>query len=243
MFAQWENLNSNRSYPFSSKASLISELGTVVPDNILVDVSIMRGVHNPEVDTPAWVSSIHISNTLISICFTDRMGGIASCSILRNEFKPYTVYKCIPMRDNVDAFVTFGDILFEDTHNLNEFQPVHMYRLNEESGRLSDTVIYDIKTAGVIKIIDEVGNSIAVGDVSIEFNADHIGMTVSDNVVKPYLTQAGNNIIAGPCNIDITPDICGAIPIKSLASVPCNSNGEIVIRFKTGSLEQSEQEG
>jgi hypothetical protein len=243
MFAQWENLNSNRSYPFSSKASLISELGTVVPDNILVDVSIMRGVHNPETDMPVWVSSIHISNTLISICFTDKLGGIASCSILRNEFKPYTVYKCTPMRDNVDAFVTFGDILFEDKYNLNEFQPIHTYRLNEESGRLSDTAIYDIKTAGVIKIIDEVGNSIAVGDVPISFNTDHVRMTVSGNVVKTYLTQAGNDAIAGPCNIEITPDICGAVPIKSLAGVPCNKNGEIVIRFKTDSSEQEEQEG
>lgn len=234
---QWENLNSNRNFPFDLTASLVSESGTHVQDNILVDAFIMRGISpalgGDAYDSPVWVSNIHISNSMFSICICDNYGGVASFSISRTAFIPYNVYRCNPLRNNISALLTFGDISFPDN-----FDEVLNFKLTSSSGRLSEAIVASFLTSGVTKITDDVSGTSISGDVPIEFRSNFVKSNITRNedgvfVADIAITDSGNDTIAGPCNADVDPDVCGAIPIKSINGVSCTADGEIAIRFKS----------
>lgn len=234
---QWENLNSNRNFPFDLTASLISETGVRVQDNILVDAFIMRGISSAVAvgvqNDPVWVSNIHISSSMLSICICDTYGGVASFSISKTAFKPYNVYRCNPLRNNVSALLTFGDVPFPDN-----FNSVLNFKLSSSTGKLSEAVIASFLTSGVVKITDDVSGGSVTGDIPIEFRSNFVNSNITRNdtgtfLVDVNITDKGNDTIAGPCNADIDPDVCGAIPIKSINGVNCTTEGEIALRFKS----------
>jgi hypothetical protein len=236
--AQFENENSLRMYPFSEGCSLADNEGKELSRDAIVDLHIVvpYGLgNNPGVVDDggnrlpvASLSSIHVSNSMVSACF--RCGNYAlSVTVARENFIPYFPYRLEKLAgtENAGGVVTFGDIDFPG------FPETYLFRDRFE-GDVGVVVhpccIAVAEPPALKRFVDPRSGESVTGDVNIDFS----GYVISERRGKSFLLsleEGADAELASECAKSSGVDVCGATPIFSINGVKPDENGNIVLWF------------
>lgn len=235
--AQFENTNELRMYPFSDGASLKDRIGRELPRDIVVDVHMVVPcqVSNPssgKEDLPAPVvrlSSVHISESMVSACFVSELAGesgkaisAVSVSVAADRFRPFQPYMMEKLAGSSDigGIVTFGNVDFRgfpDTYFL-------------DGAVLHPCCISYARPAALRSFVDLRNKTSARGDVEIGFSG-YVDAERSGNSYRLSLQDGAAEALMSSCAVSTGDDACGATPITSINGIRPDADGNIVLWF------------
>lgn len=242
--AQFENANALRSYPFQEGSTLVDDLGRRLPDNVVADLHMFVpadmedgvGVAVPEVK----MTSVHLSQSMVSVCFVSKFGGISSAlsvTVAAANLRPYVPYRLEKLVGSYDVggIVTFGEMelpAFPETYRFNpdgdESNPFNPYG---ENAIVHPCCIAVAKPAGLRGFVDRRSGERVSGDVRIDFsgyvetekNGKSFRLSLSEDAASELMPRCeGLPDGVGPC---------GATPIRTINGVRPDEEGNIVLWF------------
>ena len=115
-FNNWYNLNDTRKYPLDDQATLATDAGDILPDNLLADLQLW---FPSTLGSYARLSSIIITDAIVTgtIVTVDTQpnetatatnGTPLATFTVTGDIEPYTSYQLLPMQDGVAGWVVFG---------------------------------------------------------------------------------------------------------------------------------------
>lgn len=223
--AQFENVNSLRSYPFSDGCSLVDRTGRNLPSDVIVDAHVVvpsgRNGKIPDIK----VTSVHLSPYMVSVCLKsdDPESRCAlSAMVAIDNFAPYRPYSLEKLFGTQDAggVVTFGDIEFPGSPET--------YFLDRAV--LHPCCVASSKPAGLRSFYDTRSGERVRGDVEIKFSG-HISHERNGKKFSLALEDGSAAQLASECNVATGLDVCGATPISSINGVRPDEDGNIVLWF------------
>ena len=237
--AQFENVNSLRSYPFGDGTELVSSDGKILPRDVVVDIhltvpaQILKkngstaqsegasfGIQTPIVR----MKSVYLSPSMVSACFVSVFGSVksaASVTVSRTNFAPYMPYRLEQLAGSIDigGVVTFGDFDFPGFPEA--------YFLDAE---VHPCCVSVSDPPRLRSFVDPRSGERLSGDVAMSFtgyvNAHRIGKSISLSLEK-----GASDELASDCAKITGADACGATPISSINGVRPDDEGNIVLWF------------
>lgn len=231
--AQFENVNSLRTYPFAGSASLADRLGRELGRDVIVDVHlcVVSGQDAPASgfapsDGPvARLASVHLSGAMVSACFTSSFGGrkdSLSVTVSRDGFAPYVPYRLESLCGSADTggVVTFGDFAFPEAPETYFFGNAVVHPCCVSCAR----------PPALRRIVDPRSGDSVSGDVSIGFSG-HVSSAYENGAFRLSLEEGSAEYLASACAKISGDDACGATPIASINGVRPDEDGNIVLWF------------
>ena len=238
--AQFENVNSLRSYPFSCEMPIVSRSGDVLPEDIISDVHIVAPLAGTEESSsygspgegirhdplPAVrLSCVHLSSGMISVCFVSECEGMEnalSVTVSRGDFRPYFPYRMEKLHGSSDigGVVAFGDIDFPDYPRMFVM----------DSALVSPECVSAIKPASLKSFFDPRSGGSISGDVEIGFSG-HVLSEERHGGFSLRLEDGSAEELASECANISGEDACGATPIRSINGIRPDGDGNIVLWF------------
>lgn len=235
-YAQFENVNSLRMYPFADGSSLVDKDGKELTRDAVVDLHMVvpSGLEVPSdiLDQSALPSvsmtSMHISEHMVSVCF--RCGDSAlSVTVSRDNFRPYFPYRLDKLvgSDDIGGVVTFGDIDFPGSPDTYFFRD----RYEGDVGIIVHPCCVAVsKPPALRRFIDPRSGESVSGDVEIDFSG-YVKSVKSGKSFHLSLEDGADVDLASECAKASGADVCGATPIVSINGVRPDENGNIVLWF------------
>lgn len=240
--AQFENVNTLRHYPFRADCSLMDADGRLLPSEIISDASFVVAaelasqgdapvdVRNPPDAPIVRLTGVHLSQSMISVCFLSRYQGTdnaLSITVAAENFRPYFPYRLQPLAGTSDTggVVSFGSVEFPGFPNMYRFA----------GGALDNAIIHPscvcmAKPAGLHSLVDRRSGSRVSGDVGIVFSG-YVESVQDGKSVALSLAEGAAEELASDC-IDMTGgNPCGATPIQSINGIRPDDDGNIVLWF------------
>lgn len=222
--AQFENVNELREYPFAEGSSLVDRAGKELPLDAVVDVSMYVPCEYGNIPVVK-LTSVHLSNAMVSACFKSTSGGKTSAlsvTVSAADFKPYFPYRLEGLfgSSDIGGFVTFGDITFPSSPET--------YFLDRAA--VHPCCVVAAKPAGLRRIVDSRSGESLSGDVRIQFSG-HVKSVRNGKDIKLSLEDGSDVELASECSKQTGLDVCGATPIVSINGVKPDLDGNIVLWF------------
>ena len=223
-YIQWYNENEGRAYPLSEMASHVADNGAILPDDVIVDLGLTVDPRYTDVR----VSSVRITPRLVTVGISSASAGLLVGTFVRDAVQPYTAYALTGVVDNVSGWVVFGTHRAVTTEDYRFATPAQ--------SAIEVRAIRNIEALPVSGICKAGGNPEAVlrGVVRLRGGA---GVTVVKDPFEPQAVLVSltpdiiHNIIS-PCNFPATRNICKNAPIRTINGVPCDSDGNLTVRFE-----------
>lgn len=224
-YTQWYNDNESRQYPLLDGVSATNDAGSTLPTDIIADLSIAV----PEaISTSIWVSSVRITDMLVTIGISSATGGILVGTYLRSSTVPYRAYPLVPLVDDVTGWVVFGNHLVSQSAVENyRFDRPAQSLVEHRCIRVLDPLpVTDMVKSGAYTTTPLTGLIRVEGGSGIIVEAGTDGHTIILRL-DPRLAST----LSGPCNASATADSCGVPPIRRINGVPSDSQGNIKLVF------------
>ena len=222
-YTQWFNENESRQYPMLEGVSGTNDAGLTLPTDILADLSVMVPLAR---STTVWISSVRITESLVTVGISDALGGILVGTYLRSSITPYTAYPLTPLVADVTGWIVFGNHIAVGVENYHFDRPAQS-QVEPRCIRVidalpvTDMVKYGAYTTtpltGIIRVRGGSG-------VIVEAGADEHTVVVR---LRPEIA----NTMSGPCNRSATAEQCGVPPIRRINGVPADLNGWLHLVF------------
>lgn len=236
--AQFENVNSMRSYPFDGP-ELVSRDGKEVPSDVVVDLHmVVPASFGPdssgsssgsdgasEILLPVVrMTSLHMSPAMVSACFVSSIGNVksaASVTVSRDKFVPYMPYRLEKLAGSSDigGIVTFGNFDFPgmpETYFLD--------------ARVHPCCVSVADPPRLRRFVDPRSGESVSGDVSFSFSG-YVNATMSGKSFELSLESGAAEELASECAKVTGSEACGATPIASINGVRPDEDGNIVLWF------------
>lgn len=231
--AQFENVNSLRPYPFAEGSSLTDRDGVGIPMGAIADLHLavpcpmqaQASGFSPLPVPEVRLSSMHLSRSLVSVCFTSWNGverGALSAIVASASFRPYFPYALRPLAGSSDmgGVVTFGDI------DLPEIPETHFL----DSAIVHPCCVTAMRPARLRGICDPRSGESVAGDVRMAFSG-YVDVARDGSSISLSLKDGGASALASECAQASGSDVCGATPIVSMNGVRPDADGNIVLWF------------
>lgn len=223
-YIQWYNENEGRAYPVSETASRVSTEGALLPNDIIVDMSLMLELGY----TDAYISSVRITSRLVTVGISTASTGLLVGTYIRDAIQPYKAYPLTGVVDNVSGWITFG------SHNA---LTVEDYRFTgPEQSRIETRAIRYVDALPVkgIAKYGTVVKDVLTGVVRLSGGG---GVVVSKdpenaNGILIELDAASLYNICSPCVNPATAAVCKHPPLRTINGVPADTDGAITVRFE-----------
>lgn len=223
--AQFENVNSLRSYPFSDGCRLVDRGGSVLTNDAVVDVRIFAPASHDGERPSVKMTSFHMSGSMVSVCFSSESesGKCALAAIVSAEdFRPYFPYRLEKLAGTLDAggVVTFGNIEFPG------FPKTYFF----DDATVHPCCVVLSRPAGLRSIFDPRSGESLNGDVEMSFS----GHVVSERKGKSFslkIEDDSRSQLSSECRPGPGVGVCGATPIRSINGVAPDDDGNIVLWF------------
>lgn len=219
----WMNENALRAYPLVDDAPAT----TVVPRwliadlHVTVDVSVLR----------VFVSSVYVSDTLISVCISGelsggRRAGLVSRTVTRDELEPYLSYSMDRMSPLASGTVAFGEVPDGTSPVKRTFGP--------DDAPVVESAITRVRSPGVTRLVDPAHGTEVTGIVDLSGNSEFRTYADPDDpsTVVLELSDLYREITTSVCSASPSVDACGAEPVRTVCGVPPTEDGTITIRFR-----------
>ena len=232
--AQFENVNSLRSYPFEDGGALASRDGKVLPHDVIVDMHVVvpasfrkmsgsdgaQGVTMPVVR----MKSVHMSQSMVSACFVSSDGNkkdAVSVTVSRGNFVPYMPYRLEKLAgsSNIGGIVTFGNFEFPgrpETYFLD--------------AKVHPCCVSALNPPGLTRFVDLRSGDSVSGDAEMSFSG-YIGSRMDGKSFELSLESGAAEDLVSDCVKSAGADACGATPISSINGVRPDEDGNIVLWF------------
>jgi len=231
--AQFENVNSLRSYPFAEGSSLVDRFGKELSRDVVVDAHLVVpfNLNNPssgfsEQTLPAVrLSAVHLSASTISACFVAEINGTRnalSVTVLASDFKPYYPYRLEKLAgsEDIGGIVTFGNMTFPGFGE-TYFLP---------SAIIHPCCVTVARPVSLRKFIDLRSGESVTGDAEIAFSG-YVKTSRNGNSVRVSLEDGADVELASECAKAVQSNACGATPIRSINGISPDEDGNIVLWF------------
>lgn len=230
--AQFENVNSMRTYPFAADSSLVDRNGRELPNDVIVDLKIaapMPSEHGLDVgvykSTSVAMKSVHLSKSMISVCFTASNGATTqalSATVAVSNFAPYRPVRLEKLSgsEDIGGIVTFGDMEL----------PSHPETYFFDNAVVFDGCVMAVRPAGLRKFYDPRSGESVSGDAEITFSG-YVSASKDGNEFKLTLDDGASEELASECANAGGYEVCGATPITSINGVKPDADGNIVLWF------------
>lgn len=231
--AQFENVNTLRSYPFADAEGLMSKDGRRLPDDIISDMHIvvptgaLDGPVGGKIDNAplARLASVHISSSMVSACVkVDYGGSVCALSVMvaKDGFLPYYPYRMEKLSgaSDVGGVISFGNIDFSGGPETYFF----------DGATLHSCCVSLVKPVGLRCIVDPRSGERLAGDVDFEFTA-HINAEKNSNGFVLSVSSESETELMSQCESALGDNPCGATPIASINGVAPDEDGNIVLWF------------
>ena len=224
--AQFENVNSLRSYPFEDGSLLVDRTGKALPQDVIVDVHMVVPAIGELPSAPSVrLTSVHLSPSMVSACFKSDSGGrtcALSVTVAVDNFRPYMPYALERLygAEDVGGVVTFGDIDF----------PGYPETYFMDTAKVHPCCVALARPARLRSVIDRRSGDALYGDVRISFSG-HV-RSEGDGKSFSLSLESGSEIeLASECMTRSSAGICGATPVTSINGVEPDEDGNIVLWF------------
>ena len=232
--AQFENANALRSYPFRDGSTLVDDLGRRLPDNVVADLHMFVpadmedgvGVAAPEVR----MTSVHLSQSMVSVCFVSRFGGMSSAlsvTVAAANLRPYVPYRMDKLAGAYDigGIVTFGEIDLPGFPETYRFDPLG------SAAVVHPCCVAAAKPAGLRSFVDRRSGERVSGDVEVGFSG-YVDAEKNGKSFRLSLSEGAASELASTCRAlsdGVGP--CGATPIRTINGIRPDEDGNIVLWF------------
>lgn len=222
-YIEWCNENEARAYPLSESASRVSDSGAVLPDNVIADL----GIVVPEAYADLRVSSVYVSDRIVSVAISSSAGGLLLGSYARATLQPYMAYPLTGLVDNVTGWIVFGN---------HKAVTGERYRFSTaaQSGIEARAVRF-VPPPGVVRFLRKGGSDTVYAGGLVKFDADTSFNVFRDpgnpqNIIVELAPEARTRFIES-CSRESAAETCGVPPIRRIATVPADAGGTITLRF------------
>lgn len=228
-YIQWCNENAGRAYPLAESSSRKDNSGTIMPDNILLDMCL----NLPPIHANCYVSSMRVTAQTLSFGISSAVSGLfvftASWSdLLVGDLSGLVSYPLTPVIADVSGWVV-PNRLEPNMLGYWRFSSYAQSGIETRALRLVDSLPIrsilrkDMDTSlyfgGVVKLQAGAGVQIVLD-----------GTNPQKIIVK--LTPDAKTAMLGPCNQQADSKICGVPPLRSINGVCPDVNGKFTIRFE-----------
>lgn len=236
--AQFENLNTLRSYPFVDGCDMACNGNSEFPMDAIADAHFVApaviGNDSSESSSDSFgyeclptvrLSSLHMSVGMISACFTSRCGSdisALSVTVTRDRFVPYYPYRLEKLAgsEDIGGVVAFGPVEFPDS-------PKTYFPNN---AKIHGCCVSVSRPPALRKIVDPRSGDSLSGDIGIDFSG-HVSAKRNGNVFALALEDGSGAELASECAMISGDDACGATPIRSINGIRPDEDGNIVLWF------------
>jgi hypothetical protein len=222
-YIQFCNENSGRAYPLSEYATRIDDNGNTMSNDIIIDLGILLPVNY----TGLRVSSVAVSDSILSVAISADAGGLLTATLARTGVRPYTAYPLDSLVDDVSGWVVFGG--YKGVRRYYQFS-------TEAQSGIELRAVKVVPAPGV-KRFHRVGNTptlYATGIVDLEVSSAFIVEQDPDNTnnIIVRLSADAKSRFIEPCTRPASATNCCVPPLRSINNVPPNVDGEITLRFE-----------
>lgn len=219
---QWFNENEGRSYPIAETATGVDNNGVSLPNDIVVDLSIML----PTDYEDAYISSVWVTTHLIGLSITHEDKALASVMVKRDDYTPYSAVPLTPMpgTTNVSGWVAFGN---NRTIGKWLFDGSTQSGLEEKAKHaLAPLPVTSMRKLGgaTSQFADQLVTLAAAGYIEIEAHP-----TDSQIIIVKLGTPTVRSLFLGPCNTLADLGDCGVPPLRKINNVCGDAEGVVTI--------------
>jgi hypothetical protein len=223
-YIEWCNENEGRAYPVSEEATRVDDTGKRLPDDLIVDLGILL----PQEFTGLRISSMYASAQLISLAISADVGGLLTATYVRSTVVPYTAYPLTGLIDDVSGWVVFGDHRTVVTEH---------YRFSTPAQSAVEQRPVRVIPPPEVKRFQRIGNDptvYATGIVKLVTGAAFVVERDPENPQNIIIRLNGDmkTKFLEPCTRPASKENCEVPPLRRIANVPANENGEITLRFE-----------
>lgn len=221
---EWCNENEGRAYPLSETATRVDDAGKLMPDDIIADMGLVL----PSLYTGLRVSSVYVSPQLVSVAISCNTGGLLTGSYARDSLIPYAAYPLTPLVDSVSGWIVFGN-------HRAPARTQYLFATAAQAG-IETRATRLIQPPGVTRFVRKGGNQLVQAQGLVRLEGDGSFEILQDpanaqNVIVRLKADSQARFTEA-CSQEASADLCGVPPIRRIANVPANANGQITIRFE-----------
>lgn len=233
----WENANSQRTYPISSYAFNISDRGKRLRTDVITDLSLFSDTETKEY----FIGNVSVSNEVISVTVVDSETNLPVLLAFVPRSRQGEVVKFNRLVDYVD-----GWIIVDPPKDLNNYI---WEASTKEQGLIIPSAVTFSVDGGIQRLLVNGGS--AVGDVDfVSTNLSLLKITKVDeytfnSVTRPAIridvneTESGFDVhdsFLSPCDLYPQNLGCAVPPILSLGGVQPDNSGIVYIFFEDLSI-------
>ena len=219
-YIQWANENASRAYPVAETASQQADDGSLLPQDILVDLGLLL--------TPGYsgvrLASLTVSPALISLSISSDQGALFCGTYLVSEVTPWGAYPLVSLVPNCSGWVSFG------TH---QAAGQESYRFSTaQQSLIEGRTTRVIQPPGVTSLQREgaAPGFLAQGLVRLEVGGGIQATKGAGNTIVLSLDAVHQPIYALPCSVQAN-QACQVPVIRRISNVKPDSSGKITLRF------------
>ena len=228
-YIQWCNENAGRAYPLAETASRRDNAGHVMPDNILLDMSLLV----PPVHAGCYISSMRVTPQTVSFGISSTVSGLFVFTaswrdLLVSNLSDWTSYPLTPVVSDVSGWVVLNRL---ESNMLGNWK----FGSYAQSG-IEGRALRVVDTLPIRSILRKDMNPMLYfgGVVKLQAGA---GVTVTQDSLNPQkiivkLTADAKKAMLGPCDEQANVEVCGVPPLRSINGVCPDANGKITLRFE-----------
>ena len=242
----WYNLNSTRKYPLDDGCTGIDDVGKLFPATLITDLHLRL---NKSVGVGAMISSIVVSNTLVSVTFLAINHPILPslydpappapsfsplCAVsLRKPVEPGVVYPIEPLTSGVAGWIVFGDGIAR-TFN-GRFSTAAQSSLATKVCRYyNDFPVTSIGKLNSAYTLKGLVNLVEGADIAITKETRTINSEAKEAIVFTLKENTASNVYqtyGGPCAGRPESNTCSKEGIQFINTVAPDCNGNIELVF------------
>jgi hypothetical protein len=225
-YTQWLNENEERAYPLRETASKQAQDGTLLPNDLIVDLGLLV----PPAHENVYFTSVRASAQSYIVALASPLSGLLIGTFRRSDVVPYTAYPLTPVISDVAGWISFGNHRPTGVQHY-QFSGMADAGIELRAMRLVDALPVNrfVKFGGSPDYFaDKITTFQGAGGLVFEMDpADVTGKTI---LVR--LDDAHKFNFVGPCNEWADLDVCGVPPMRSFNGVCPDEDGRITLRFE-----------
>jgi len=219
---EWQNENALRAYPIADD----SPAASTVPTWLLTDLRVTC----PPGYAKVYISSVYVSDTLVSVAISGMAGGtvvgLLSRTVTRDELEPFRAYSMDRLSAEASGTVAFGEIPADAT-------PFRM-TFSADEAPIAGAAIVRASVPGVSRLTDRSHGVSAAGIIDLSGNNEfRTSVDAADpQTIVFTLSDVYRDIATSVCDATPSKDACGETPVRSINGVTPDENGTITLRFR-----------
>jgi hypothetical protein len=223
-YTQWYNENEGRKFPLAELATCASDTHEQLPNDVLADMGLLL----PPAYEDAYVGSLCVTDTLVSLGIQTDSTGLLVGTWNRNDLVAYTAYPLTGLVDDVSGWIVFGNHLLRG-RNIYRFSSATQSRISERAIRRVHPIPvkhFQLFEGRTDLYADRVVRFVGRGGIIVEAHESDpqtVVVRLSPDLWTQYL---------GPCNEVADDEACDVPPLRGFNGVCPDENGRITLRFE-----------